>query len=108
MTQPDLFAKLQQYDTKPVPDQEPKLPDYMVYMKKTRGGHDIMVSTAEPPPPHFIAKAQEMNLPLFVPSEFMHLAGADDNTVQQVILAKKILVMPNSISTVIEPKDSDA
>lgn len=81
-------------------DQQPSVAprqDYIVYIKQTKGGQTIMFCTQEPAPAAALAEAAEKNLPLFVPSEIITLAGAGQEAVDAAIRAK--LVMPGSTIT---------
>lgn len=99
-----LFDQLDQYDTPADPQAETK-PDYLLTIKKTKGGHDIMICTADPIPQAAIDEAAAAGLPLFSPSEIAKLSGADSATVESTIAAKLAIPGSSVESCTLEPSE---
>lgn len=66
---------------------EPKA-DYVVTVKQTRTGRDIMVCTAATLPTEVIAEAAAKGLPLFTGNEIMRLRDCDPEMIEQILAVK--------------------
>ena len=70
---------------------EPKPePRYLVTLRQTKTGKDIMVCTVHPAPPEAIAEAAEKNLPLFTAPEIRIMSTCLPEMVDHILEAKRV------------------
>ena len=89
MQQGLLGLDLAQYDT-PAPAQAPaeELPPFLLHIKKTRAGQDILVCSKHPAPPAAIDEATQQGLALFTFHEVDLMRGCHPDLVTQIVLVK--------------------
>ena len=89
---PDPSLNLSLFDTPTAPDLVDTAPDpqpeYVVTVRQTRTGRDILLYPGPTAPDSAIIMATERSLPLFTAPEIDVMRGAPDHLVEKIILAK--------------------
>lgn len=63
-------------------------PDYVVVIRKTKAGRDIMVCTAKVAPQAVVDEAKAMGIPLFVAREIERMRHCHPDQVEHIIATK--------------------
>ena len=94
--QPGLFSlDLTHYDAAKAPQPSADAaPDFILRIKKTRSGRDILVCSKHPAPPEAVKDAEKEGLALFTFHEVDLMRGCHPDLVAQIISVK--IVMPGA------------
>ena len=69
---------------------EPKRPEYLLTVRQTKSGTDIMVCTVHPAPPAAIAEAAEKGIPLFTGVEIQRMRQCLPEVVPYIMEVKRV------------------
>lgn len=69
---------------------EPKRPEYLLTIRQTKAGHDIMVCTVHPAPPAAVTEAAEKGLPLFTGVEIQRMRQCPPEVVPYIMETKRV------------------
>lgn len=69
---------------------EPKRTEYLLTIRQTKGGMDIMVCTVHPAPAAAVAEAAEKGLPLFTGVEIQRMRQCPPEVVPYIMETKRV------------------